>query len=625
MADSRAVEKEFVDEFKNENNLGKILAYVKDTSKNLILCFRGNSGQVVTVYKKNHVFWEISKLNGGKLKYRLRFNFNHARYSKNWQASLKALKFLGWEQIKKTDKNDKIDVGYLKYDFDILEDRFLKISYNIINRLIDDYFDSSKKYDFFTGTVRKNKSVLLEKQRQQELYEKFNKPDSGDGYLIYDLEFVEKGNRTGNQPDFWAIKYEKGVPKKLVVGEIKSRESALNGKSGILEHVKAMVDYSKSDNITNRKEEAIKILKSYAELGLKGLGIDDVNLLENIVLDSDVENLIVLTDEAVDVYDNGWEQAVLAIDLSISIVKFVGENITELDKTGFDNIILKNLVSKVGGNHLGYKVQDGRIYRCYYKNEEFNKFIAEMKKPKYNSHYDEYKNGLGKELEETLHSSGKYTPPKMAHVASSSRFCYLALCDGAEAIGGSDKVVFEKGCPINGLSGFPPQLDAYSFKGNISQNIYVEAKCHEIFDEKITEMRTSYKEYISDTSKKLGFNVPVNLVVKKNGYFNIPYTEFGFDRELYRFDFKQFLCHLLGIASNEKPATLVYLFFKPIYAEKQESIDKVFGELKEEIKNVFDNKYIQAFCIRHNITLKAVAEYSEVMEPLTGKNIIVLY
>lgn len=625
MDDSRAVEKEFVDEFKNENNLGKILAYVKDTSKNLILCFRGNSGQVVTVYKKNHVFWEISKLNGGKLKYRLRFNFNHARYSKNWQASLKALKFLGWEQIKKTDKNDKIDVGYLKYDFEILEDRFLKISYNIINRLIDDYFDSSKKYDFFTGTVRKNKSVLLEKQRQQELYEKFNKPDSGDGYLIYDLEFVEKGNRTGNQPDFWAIKYEKGVPRKLVIGEVKSKESALSGKSGILEHLKAMVDYSKSAKITNRKEEAIKILKSYTKLGLKGLSVNEVNLLDDIVLDSDVEILIVLTDEAAEVYDNTWEQAILAIDSNIKIIKYSSDSVGALDKTGFGNIVLNNLVSKIGNDKFGYKVKDGRLYRCYYKNEEFNDFITQMSSPKYECHYRKYDEGLGKELEETPNKNGKYTPPKMAHVASSSRFCYLALRDGAEAIGGSDKVVFEKSCPINGLSGFPPQLDAYSFNKNLNQNIYVEAKCHEIFDEKITEMRASYKEYISDTSKKLGFNVPVNLVVKKNGYFNIPYTEFGFDRELYRFDFKQFLCHLLGIASNEKPATLVYLFFKPIYAEKQESIDKVFGELKEEIKNVFDNKYIQAFCIRHNITLKAVAEYSEVMEPLTGKNIIVLY
>lgn len=620
MVDSRAVKEDFVNDFLDKANLGKVLNYVKDEQKKLILCFRGNSGQIVTIYKKNHVFWEINKLSRGTFKYRLRFNFNHARYSRDWQDALKALLDLNWEKVSNLNDENKINIGYLKYDFNVIEDTFLEESYKIINKLIDDYFDPNKKFDFFSTRAKKNKSINLEKQRQQELYEKYNKPVCSDGYLIYDLEFVEKANRTGNQPDFWAIKYENRLPEKLVIGEVKSKESALTGKSGILEHLQAMVAYSSGESMVDRREEAIEILRSYAVLGLKGLTKDDVAVLENKVLSNDVEVLVVLTDEAAEVYDQDWEKAVLAIDSNIKIIKFISDERAELDKSGFDNIVLKNLGIKYGEDKFGYKVQDGRIYRNYYNEDEFNSFVTEMRSSEYKRHYDKFNRGLGKELREKENSNGKFIPPKMAHVASSSRFCYLALRDGAEAIDGSGDVVFEKGCTIKDLSGFPPQLDAFV----INENIYVEAKCHEIFDEKVTQMSISYWDYLYAKDKVLGFNLAEDD--KPNASeFDIPYEKFGFVNGCNRFDFKQFLCHLLGIASQGGLATLVYLFFKPKNDSRQESINKVFDELKDEIKIAFDNKYIQAFCGKHNIKLKAVVEYSEVMEPLTKENIEVLY
>lgn len=94
----------------------------------------------------------------------------------------------------------------------------------------------------------------------------------------------------------------------------------------------------------------------------------------------------------------------------------------------------------------------------------------------------------------------------MASVASSSRFCYLALKDGAEAIGGTGDVVFEKECKIKGVGGTAPQLDAYV----ASENIFVEAKCHEMFDEKTTVMRESYQEYIIGKKKVLALMYLLN-------------------------------------------------------------------------------------------------------------------
>lgn len=281
-----------------------------------------------------------------------------------------------------------------------------------------------------------------------------------------------------------------------------------------------------------------------------------------------------------------------------------------MNKREFDNVILKNLEIQLGEDKFGYRTADGRIYPMYYTEEAFAEFVVEADLPDYK----------GRELEERTNSEGKVTPPKMASVASSSRFCYLALKDGAEAIGGTGDVVFEKECKINGVGGTAPQLDAYI----ASENIFVEAKCHEMFDKKTTIMRTAYQEYIISQKEGIGFNVPADLRVEK-GYFNIPYVDFGFTKEFHSFDFKQFLCHLLGIACKGENAKLVYLFFKPKNVEKQDTIDKVFEELGEEIKMAFDNEYITKFCDKNNIKLQAVAEYSEVMEPLTEKNQIVLY
>ena len=84
----------------------------------------------------------------------------------------------------------------------------------------------------------------------------------------------------------------------------------------------------------------------------------------------------------------------------------------------------------------------------------------------------------------------------------------------------------------------------------------------------------------------------------------------------------------MGIASqSQTEAMLVYLFFKPKtdQVNQAEGIEKVFAELSEEIRNIFDSVPIRSFCEKNDITLMAVYEEAYIMEPLTEKNKHLIY
>jgi len=295
-----------------------------------------------------------------------------------------------------------------------------------------------------------------------------------------------------------------------------------------------------------------------------------------------------------------------------------------MEKTKFDEIIKRNLLDSIGEDVFGYKVSetDKPPYKNYYNNDTFQLFVEEMQTPLYVDIYNSYNDGKGGELYE---KNGRYgmLPPKMASVASSSRFCYLALRNGAEGIGGSGTVKFEYECRINGVTGTAPQLDAYV----PNENIYVEAKCHEIFDSHKIEMKEKYWDSIYGEKNDFGFEVIEN---NWDETFKIPLSVFGINKSNSMFDIKQFLCHLLGISSQKKEndsATLVYLFFKPKTKNDidQKEIDKVFDDLQEEIITVFNSIPIQNFIKNNTIKLRAIAEYSDVMESLNNENVITLF
>lgn len=289
-------------------------------------------------------------------------------------------------------------------------------------------------------------------------------------------------------------------------------------------------------------------------------------------------------------------------------------------KSDFDNIIKSNLIAYIGIDNFGYTVsKTGKTYSDYYNNLVFARFIEEMNSDRYRDAFRAYNAGKGSELNENRGRYGKM-PPKTASVASSSRFCYLALRDGARALGGSGQVKFEYACAIPGMSGIPPQLDAY-----ISvDNTYIEVKCHEIFDSHRIVLKEKYWDYIYGVDNKFGFPVLERL---SGSEFEIPLAAFGIKKFRSMFDIKQFLCHLLGIAAQKNDsATLVYLFFKPKaeQPDDKQEIDVLFDTLTAEVNAIFNSKPIQQFCMNYKIKLWAVAEYAQIMEALNKDNMIIL-
>ena len=282
-----------------------------------------------------------------------------------------------------------------------------------------------------------------------------------------------------------------------------------------------------------------------------------------------------------------------------------------MKKTEFDNIIKENL-------NLNEKLFREAPYDCYYTKEVFKKFKTDMMNDVIApSAFKSFGDGKGGELDETERNVKKM-PPKMASVASSSRFAYLSLRCGAQTIGGGS-VEFEHPCKIDGVPGIPPQMDAYSEKGNI----FVEVKCHEIFDKHKVVMKEKYQEKIKD------FDIYIELTDenRESGTFEISLDKFGINKDASMFDVKQFLCHLMGVKSHSKgkKATLTYLFFCPINDKKQKEIDEVFKSLKDEIIAIFNSAPIRRFCDDNKIYLKAVCEKSRIMEPLTENNIEIIY
>lgn len=281
-----------------------------------------------------------------------------------------------------------------------------------------------------------------------------------------------------------------------------------------------------------------------------------------------------------------------------------------MNKQQFDNIIRKNLEACYGKNYFGYEItQTGAIYSNYYRNDVFENFKQEMQQ-QYQHFFESYYCGSGSELKER---KGRYgiMPPKMASVASSSRFCYLALRDLDKALGGID---VEKGCPIPGIPGTAPQLDAY-----IPQtNTYLEVKCHEIFDAHSITLKSAYWEKLYGTGNDFGFSEspPIDC-----DCFSISPAVFGVQKSSTMFDTKQLLCHLLGIAANSStPSELVYLFFMPESKQDQPELRTLFAELADEISAIFNSTPIRTFCKKNNIRLCAVVEHSKCMDTLTNKN-----
>ena len=202
-----------------------------------------------------------------------------------------------------------------------------------------------------------------------------------------------------------------------------------------------------------------------------------------------------------------------------------------------------------------------------------------------------YDNGKGNEF-----TIGKYYS-----VASSSRFataCFSKYEDGIRPIREIKidnkkydcKVTFEKNLEIfsnpekNEVISYP-QMDV--FLETEKDLFFIEVKCHEIFDNhsKI-ELNKKYKNE----------NVDIPLLDKKSkSEFTsidgktLSAKDFGCELKTSHFDFKQFLCHLMGIQSfdkKNKDIHFYYLFYKNESFEKGEN-SRIYKELEDEMKIIF--------------------------------------
>ena len=266
-------------------------------------------------------------------------------------------------------------------------------------------------------------------------------------------------------------------------------------------------------------------------------------------------------------------------------------------KEVFDFYIKKSL--KHGSNYLpGIHLNDASEGNfCFYIK-------------KYNRHYDRYlcknlhiENNLSVEIREAYENGkgNEFSTGKFYSVASSSRF---AVASFSENINGmiypakkmniygkvqNVNITFEKALQINDIhTNHYPQIDVML---ETAEDVYFfEVKCHEIFDNhKEIKLKQKYKD-----SKffKMLFSSPIDntndVFIKTNGNF-LNSTDFLCILNTHHFDFKQFLCHLMGIFSYQesckKKIHFYYLFYKNVEYENNEPA--LYSELESELKTIF--------------------------------------
>lgn len=221
-------------------------------------------------------------------------------------------------------------------------------------------------------------------------------------------------------------------------------------------------------------------------------------------------------------------------------------------------------------------------------------------------HYDQ---GKGSELK-----SGKFYS-----VASSSRFTVSSFSEKSNQgiielrnkmnLNGkveNVEIKLEEGLNIGGIPANlnPPQMDAM-IKTNSSDTYFLEVKCHEIFDtSKNKPIKLKWKYLKADSFNRLPLrNVrlskktviergkPVEYISVDNKYLTA--SSFGCTLLTTHFDFKQFLCHLMGILSyknrnkNRKESIHFYYLFYKNAGYLKIGKNKIYEELEAEISEIF--------------------------------------
>ena len=225
--------------------------------------------------------------------------------------------------------------------------------------------------------------------------------------------------------------------------------------------------------------------------------------------------------------------------------------------------------SEIGTNNGGYLVNE-KTFDCYMTNEEWEKFKNNMTA----NAISEFSKGDGGELVE---KNGN--PPKMASYGSSSRMIYNLSKD-------KEGFHFEK--KLHTTIGGTANLDGFYDDGY--RYIFVEAKCHEIYSKKSNIVSKSYQKLYEFINTYMTDSIQIQMSdAKKDGYMDVTYFAEG--EELLHFDFKQMICHLLGIATGILKGTLerkqidfIYLLFDPTELDISKETKEVINEIYERTR-----------------------------------------
>jgi len=168
---------------------------------------------------------------------------------------------------------------------------------------------------------------------------------------------------------------------------------------------------------------------------------------------------------------------------------------------------------------------------------------------------------------------------KMCSIASSSRFCYLASKTLFKITKVEVTDLVNECCKphYDGWSAYDP--------GDKRKNVYYEFKCHEFCSTSHDELSNSYKSLL-----KKHFNIEVEDTRElKFSDFGLAIPNDPYINKI-NFDFKQFLCHILGLLTiatkNDKP-TLHYVWVVP-YCPDSKELDDFIDLVDGQIDSIFD-------------------------------------
>ena len=232
-----------------------------------------------------------------------------------------------------------------------------------------------------------------------------------------------------------------------------------------------------------------------------------------------------------------------------------------------------------------------RSKETYMTNAEWEKFEGLMKKEHPIAH-NEYSQGDGGELTEK-----KGCPPKMASYGSSSRMIYNLSKENAD---------FHYEMKLPTTVGGTANLDG--FLEDEKHYIFVEAKCHEPYKAKKVTVSKRYNDLYRYINAQMVENIRIEMTPSKCGRnLNVEYYAEG--EMLERFDMKQMICHLLGIATGllngtlkKKQIDFIYLLYDPTELD-------ITGEAKEEIDEIYYRTCYECNLVDFAELFRVILEY----------------